>query len=84
MKRSKKMKWLSTGLALFFSIQMCVTSVELIPVCSNVFEPGISTTQAEIMSTTTVWRYKKEHGKTYKRLYDYSKKQWIGDWILVS
>lgn len=30
------------------------------------------------------WRYKFEDGKMYKRLYNYTKDIWIGDWILVS
>lgn len=29
------------------------------------------------------WRYKVENGKTYKRLFNYSTNQWVGDWILV-
>lgn len=28
------------------------------------------------------WRYKAENGKRYRRLYNYSKKQWIGEWEL--
>ncbi len=30
------------------------------------------------------WRYKTENGKLYKRLFNYTKEQWVGDWILVS
>lgn len=30
-----------------------------------------------------VWRYKTLNGKTYKRLYNSTTKQWIGNWILV-
>lgn len=29
------------------------------------------------------WRYKTENGRVYKRLFNYSKNKWIGDWILV-
>ena len=29
------------------------------------------------------WKYKNIDGKLYKRLYNYTKEQWIGDWILV-
>lgn len=28
------------------------------------------------------WRYKSVNGKIYKRLYNYSMSQWVGDWIL--
>lgn len=29
------------------------------------------------------WRYKVVNGVLYKRQYDYTRKQWIGDWIRV-
>ena len=29
------------------------------------------------------WRYKTEGGKLYKRLYNYTKNRWVGNWILV-
>lgn len=35
--------------------------------------------QADIIE----WRYKVENGKLYKRLYNYSKEKWIGNWILI-
>lgn len=28
------------------------------------------------------WRYKTENGKLYRRLYNYSRQQWIGEWEL--
>ena len=28
------------------------------------------------------WVYKVENGKIYRRLYNYSMSQWVGDWIL--
>lgn len=28
------------------------------------------------------WRYKSENNKVYRRLYNYSKQQWIGEWEL--
>lgn len=29
------------------------------------------------------WRYKVIDGKLYKRLFNYTTKEWIGDWVLV-
>jgi len=29
------------------------------------------------------WRYKTENGKMYKRLYNFTTYEWIGEWILV-
>ena len=30
------------------------------------------------------WRYKVVNGKLYKRLFNYSMNEWVGDWILIS
>lgn len=29
------------------------------------------------------WRLKTINGKTYKRLFNYTQRKWIGDWILA-
>ena len=43
------------------------------------------TTSITPMSDDIGWRYEiKEDGKLYKRLYNYTTRQWIGDWILIS
>ncbi len=34
------------------------------------------------LSENIGWRYKIENGNLYKRLYNYSMSQWVGDWIL--
>lgn len=34
------------------------------------------------MSENIDWRYKVVDGKLYRRLYNYSLSQWVGDWIL--
>ena len=39
--------------------------------------------QIEPRSDVIGWKYKNIDGKLYKRLYNYTKEQWIGDWILV-
>lgn len=33
------------------------------------------------MADTLVWKYKIENGVMYKRLYNQSTKQWVGNWI---
>jgi hypothetical protein len=33
-------------------------------------------------AATIDWRYKVEDGKLYKRLYNYQKQEWVGEWIL--
>lgn len=39
--------------------------------------------QIEPRADIVGWKYKTMDGKLYKRLYNYTKEQWIGDWILV-
>ena len=39
--------------------------------------------QIEPRSDVIGWKYKNIDGKLYKRLYNYTKELWIGDWILV-
>ena len=39
--------------------------------------------QIEPRSDVIGWKYKNIDGNLYKRLYNYTKEQWIGDWILV-
>lgn len=34
-------------------------------------------------SDVKIWRYKEENGKIYKRLYNSSRLEWIGEWIYV-
>lgn len=42
-----------------------------------------SVNQIQPYSDRIEWVYKKEDGKYYKRLYNYSTNSWIGDWIPV-
>lgn len=39
--------------------------------------------EIETLSSVLEWRYKVINGKLYKRLYNLSIHEWIGDWILV-
>ena len=52
---------------------------------SDVTYPRIYSSSSTVspLSDIIKWRYKSVNGKLYKRLYNYSKGQWIGDWILV-
>lgn len=37
--------------------------------------------QNDTMGTKLEWYYKKENGKTYRRLYDATNEVWLTDWI---
>lgn len=41
------------------------------------------TTDVEPRTNIIDWRFKVIDGHLYKRLYNYSTQEWIGDWILV-
>lgn len=44
---------------------------------------AISASEVQPLSDDIRWRYKTENGKSYRRLYNYTTHQWIGDWILI-
>lgn len=64
-----------------------VYAICLVIVCSFSFIQPVfaqdNISQIEPRSDIIDWKYKVENGKLYKRLYNFTKEQWIGDWILV-
>lgn len=55
----------------------CISGfIQPTPILANEAETSPET-RADIID----WRYKSINGKLYKRLYNYSKAEWIGDWI---
>lgn len=49
---------------------------------NNIFLAGDSTIN-NLRASKCVWKYKKENGKLYRRLYDLTEKRWVTDWIFV-
>ena len=74
----KKNNWLFIG---------ALTFLTLVPVSSSAAYSNLfgSTTESSysIQSTKYEYRYKKENGHIYKRLYNIDKCKWVGKWILV-
>lgn len=68
-------------------IAACVISQMLMAPAAIV--PAAETTTTEISLTSArykdeyTWYYKTENGKLYKRKYNNSAQQWVGDWIYV-
>ena len=64
-----------------------INAICLSKVCSFSFIQPVfaqeNISQIEPRSDVIGWKYKNIDGKLYKRLYNYTKEQWIGDWILV-
>ncbi len=48
------------------------------PANSTEITQSITTPYSDIID----WRYKTENNKVYRRLYNYSKQKWIGEWEL--
>lgn len=50
---------------------------------SEAASPESSPTYQSIVPTAQIidWRWKIEDGKMYKRLYNYTIQQWVGEWI---
>ena len=59
------------------------TSTDYNSLSYTISESGLFWDNGEsyIMSDTYIWVYKKINGVKYKRLYNETKKVWVGDWI---
>lgn len=81
MKKNKLLSYTTVLLlsAQLFSFGCNACEVEAAaPVSSN------TATEASIARSDDIrWVIKTENGKTYKRLYNFSTGEWIGDWILI-
>lgn len=54
---------------------------QLSPVTVNSQE-NVQLLSAEPFAQVIGWRYKTEDGKLYRRQYNYSRQEWIGEWEL--
>lgn len=78
------MKMLKTKLYLI----ICTFFISLI-IATPVYAESISFDSNTVHSAPSIrkdnigWRYKVINGILYKRLYNYSKNEWIGKWIKV-
>lgn len=54
---------------------------QLSPVTVNSQE-NVQLLNAEPFAQVIGWRYKTEDGKLYRRQYNYSRQEWIGEWEL--
>lgn len=80
MKKTKKI-WKLTTLVLLLTIAFALVppntvSAQQPNITSESTTPPIITREA-----ITGWRYKISNNVLYKRLFNYSTGQWIGDWI---
>ena len=77
MKQKKISKLVGLVGAACLSLGMFFCPVATLP--TQAATPEVAVPCSEIIE----WRYKIEDGKVYKRLYNYSRAEWIGDWIYL-
>lgn len=79
------MKNRKTKLAVLMSFAAIALAVPFTPTATLTAEAAVSTEGASVqpLSDDLQWLYKVENGKIYKRLYNYSTANWVGDWIFV-
>lgn len=82
------MKFIKRVMALFLITFFLASYPQQIMALSEVTEdsPQTVTTMEEVQTFAYVidWRYKIENGKCYKRQFNYTTGQWIGQWQLCS
>lgn len=71
----------------------CAAALSFLPLSSKISVTALPLSDAQAYSSDSGisplsdnigWRYKVINGKMYKRQFNYSTNQWIGNWILVS
>lgn len=48
----------------------------------NTSQEYVTQDDAHLMAPAITWRYKSENGNVYRRLYNYTTREWVGDWEL--
>ncbi len=83
MKHYRK-KLLSLFCAAAFTLSIAINSGAVVtPFWEGPLQTNNSDAIVSPLSDNIVWRFKDVNGKLYKRLYNCSTAEWIGDWILV-
>lgn len=77
MKQKKIGKLLGLMGAACLSLGMFFCPATTLP--TQAAEADVAVPYSEVIE----WRFKIEDGKMYKRLYNFSRAEWIGDWILI-
>ncbi len=77
MKRKALRSLITLAGAACFSLALFCTPVATLP--AKAAQPEVAVPYKNFIE----YRYKIENGKVYKRLYNYSNGDWVGDWIYV-
>lgn len=86
-KSTKNLALLAGTACLTLMVFACPTTSLTVNAASNVQEDSIATLSDDYgiapLKDDIQYRYKIENGKLYKRLYNYTVGEWVGDWIYV-
>ena len=86
-KLTKNLALLASTACLTLMVFTCPTTSLTVNAASNVQDDSIVTLSDDYgimpLMDDIQYRFKIEDGKLYKRLYNYSTAEWIGDWIYV-
>ncbi len=78
-KKKVTKKIMALGGMFCISAMMILSPVSSLSAQANSYEE----TMVQPRKDDIQWRYKIENNKVYKRLYNYSIADWVGDWIYV-
>lgn len=86
-KLTKNLALLAGTACLTLMVFACPTTSLTVNAASNVQDDSIATLSDDYgimpLKDDIQYRYKIENGKMYKRLYNYTVGEWVGDWIYV-
>lgn len=80
MKKNRIKKYVCAGITLFV---VCLIHVPVYGKEASTIQKQASSDEIVILGEKIGWRYKMIDGKLHKRLYNYTKGIWIGEWIPV-
>lgn len=61
---------------------ICINNFDMVVLASNSY-PCSANSKVEERADAYEWRYKVVNGKLYRRLFNLTKVEWVGDWELV-
>ncbi len=86
-KLTKNLALLAGTACLTLMVFACPTTSFTVNAASNVQDDSIVTSSDDYgimpLKDDIQYRYKIENGKLYKRLYNYTVGEWVGEWIYV-
>ena len=61
---------------------LCISNFSIVTLAADAY-PSAANSQIEERADAYEWRYKVVNGKLYRRFFNLTKAEWVGDWELV-